>query len=490
MLPHSRPTLARSAQFIYAAIAFSVLSSLSAHAQTTTPQAPQAPRAPTANDTLGDFTNGQGTSANRLQLPKVNGTIGLKLRQSEAQDDDTQGNGDPQEQQARLRRDSGKAEVQLTLYLRQSLGTGTDFVGQLEFNTLRYSDEKLNDDEFNDDGEDEFAFDLKRAHLNIRPSRNLTWRLGRFGITDPMETIVNEDLDGLSVSYQRGFTQFDLSHTREDWFFASSGNREQQVSNTMASIRFSPENGIGWMPYVLHRVYREDLNPDYLDSVTLETTTWIGIQGIVNPDNAALRYWFHGSIQDGAETETDNNDLELNVTELGGFAVDAGMNWNLGGYYETTLTIAAAHASGVSKPNRYRQSGLHSNEFRLNGKNKFNYLGEVLNPELTNIQIFTLGVGTQLSLNITADLALHAYRQVEFEENKLRGSDIDYNTNGIDNDIGSGADLILSYQPNEATSIKAIAGRFIPGEAFRLAPEDNSRRTHAWVSSLEIEYRF
>lgn len=461
-----------------------------AHAQA---QMPQAPKAPTAVNTLGD-QEAPRRSANRLERPSISGNVGLTLRQAEAQDNDPDSDENLQDEQTRLRRDSGRAEVELNLELSQNFGRSTRFVGQLELSTLRYSDTKLNNEDFNDDGKEEFAFDLERLYLDYRPSDVLRFRLGRQGISDPLEAVVDEDLDGLMVSYQPGMLEFNISHTREDWFFASSGNRRDQISNTMASMQISPSKDTVWMPYVLHRANREDTDPDEEGSVTLEATTWVGVMGIVEPDSSAMRFWFHGSLQEGEEIETDNLNAEEDITELGGFAVNLGINWKLRGTYNTTLTAAAAHASGVSKPDRYRQSDLHSNGFKLNGMNKFRYLGEVLDPELTNIQILTLGLGTQLSFNAMADLAIHSYRQVEVQENKLRGSNIEYDANGIDDDLGAGIDLILTYEPNDKTRIKFTTGRFIPGEAFRLEPLQNEstgeERKHAWVTALELEYTF
>jgi alginate production protein len=41
----------------------------------------------------------------------------------------------------------------------------------------------------------------------------------------------------------------------------------------------------------------------------------------------------------------------------------------------------------------FRQTGLHSNEGRCQGRNYFHYYGELLQPELSNFQIWTVELG-------------------------------------------------------------------------------------------------
>jgi len=216
---------------------------------------------------------------------------------------------------------------------------------------------------------------------------------------------------------------------------------------------------------------------EILNTLRPSKITWMGLQGIVEPNNSAIRYWLHASVQDGEESDEDER------VELGGFLVDLGINWTAGGSLKPTFTAGVAHATGGSRDERFRQSGLHSNDFALNGKNSFRYLGEVMDPELTNIQIITLGVGADLSEDWSTDIALHHYQQVDVADN-LRGSDIEYDPLGISGQLGTGADLVISYQPDKQFDIKATAGVFEPGDAF------DDDRDMAWLAKVEIDYDF
>ena len=428
-----------------------------------TPQMPQAPRAPEAEAATSPAA--PASAARSIQPPELSARIDLDLENSDERDDTDE-----------LVRDTGVAELELTLLLEQSLGDSSRFVTQVEFASVRFTEDALNNDD------EEFSYDLERLFLDLRPTRSFRLRAGRQAIDDPLEALVDEDLDGVRLSYEAGVVEFEVSLTREDWFEASTFDREDDITNTMALIKFSPNKNSVWMPYVLYRSAEPlaGIDPDeqnWLNTDQPVEALWAGLQGIVEPDGSAFRYWFHGSVRDGEErgpAETIN---------LGGFSLNAGLNWTTKLPLQPTFTIAAAHGSGGNRADRFRQSRLQSNDFALNGKNKFRYLGEVVDPELTNIQILTLGVGADLSKAWRADIVVHSYQQVELEET-LRGSDIEFSPLGIDDDLGKAADVIVAYQPNKNLQITGTAGAFVPGDAF------DSTRDTAVLARMEVEYRF
>ena len=427
------------------------------------PQLPQAPRAPQAQTATSD-TAPAGTTRS-FRLPEVSARIELDLQDSDGQDDTDE-----------LQRDSAVAEVDLTLLLVQPLLEKSRFVAQMQLSSVRFSEDELNN------SDDEFSYDLERLFFDYRPENAFRLRAGRQAIDDPLEALVDEDLDGVRVSYEAGIAKFEVSLTREDLFEASTFDREDDITNTFALIEISPGKNTLWMPYVFFRS-AEPLNgvdPDdqnFLNTDESVDAFWAGLQGIVEPKGSAFRYWFHGSVLNGEERDPEGD------IDLGGFSVNLGVNWSPELPLDPTFTFAAAHASGGDQSDRFRQTRLQSNDFALNDKTKFRYLGEVVDPELTNIQILTLGVGADLSKDWRADIALHSYRQVELEDN-LRGTDIEFSPLGLDDDLGQAADLILAYQRKNKLQIKGTAGVFIPGDAF-----DDSRDT-AWLAKMELQYRF
>ena len=430
------------------------LSSTQAFAQATPlPQAPQAPTVESINDSEASARADRG-----YQLPKVGGSLELELRQNEGQD-----------AEGILRRDTGLAELELTLDIEQALGNSASLEARLALSTLRNSEGRLDN---NDEVE---GYDLERLFLQLEPGDNLRLRLGRQTLRDPMETIIDEELDGLQVRYRLGRFEAEVSLTREDLFEASKIERQDDITNTFGRLRFRPNKDTQWTPYVLHRS-AESFN----GSLPFEST-WAGLQGIVEPDQSNVRYWLHGMARVGdLDAEPGSEDQN---EDLGGFAVDAGVNYSIKRWLDSTFTLAVAYATGGSRDDRFRQSGLQSNDFDLNGKSTFRYFGEVLDPELTNIQILTLGWGVEPFDRWSADIALHAYQQEEAEDS-LRGADIEFQPLGMSRDLGTGGDIIIAYEPNKSLLFQGTAGRFFPGDAF------DSEQDDAWLAKLEIEYKF
>ena len=381
-------------------------------------------------------------------------SLQFEIRQTEAQDaDDT------------LQRDSALADVELTLEIEQALGEKAKLESRLELSARRYSEAALNDDE------QTLVYNVERLFFQFDAESKLRLRVGRQRISDLMETIVDENLDGVSMNAEFDRTEFELSYTKEDWIDTSNSDRQDNITNVMASLTYSPARNVDWTSYLLQRSAKSFNGSNPTNAI------WFGLQGIAEPRGTNFRYWFHAMARDGEidfDTETDS---------LQGFALDLGVNYSIGDRFDSVITLAAAHASGGSRSERFRQSGLHSNDFALNDKNSFRYLGEVLDPELTNIQILTLGWGAEPAKNWRTDVAFHTYQQVETED-QLRGADIEYEPLGFDNSLGSAVDLIIAYEPDNHWEIQGTAGRFMPGDAF------GNGRNDAWLARLEIGYRF
>lgn len=399
---------------------------------------------------------------------KIGGSLELELQQAEGQDVAAEQGATS----ALPVRDSGRIGAELTLDLEHKFTDATEFVARLNMRSRQYSEDNLNNDD------EEFSFRLERFYLEQNFSdETYRWRLGRQSIDDAMNTIIDEDLDGVRFTLDRGDVEFDVSLSQQDLVEASSFDRANEIANVYVTLEFKPRKRTVWMPYVL---YRDQLP---FGQEPTQQTAWYGLQGIVQPSNN-WRYWLHAAAQDGEENSDDE------TRQLGGFMADIGLSLIIDNDYKPTLTFGFAHGSGGSnqtenRDERFRQSGLHSNDFRLNNKNRFRYLGEVVDPEITNIQILTLGLGAEFGNQWEADLALHTYTQVELETgNRLRGSDLEFETNGLSDDLGVAADFVVSFEPTSNLNLQATAGVFEPGEAF------NANQEMAWIGSLELEYDF
>ncbi len=444
-----------------ASVAVALALPLTGHTQQTAPsatQVPQAVQAPTVEALRTESAQSARQSAR--PAPEIDARVSLELQQADGQDT-----------RSTLQRDTGHVELEFTLGIRQQLNSTTRLVAQLELAGLRNTESELNN------SEDDFSYDLERLFIDYRPQSNVRLRAGRQALNDPMEAILDENLDGLAIRYGKGAFELELSYTRQDWINASTISEFDDIDNTLAMLRITPSKDTLWMPYVFHRATPNDTD-----------RTWIGLQGIVEPDNSNWRYWIHASALDGDElapTQADaNGDIAPQSTrDVGGSAFDIGINWRAGGTLKATYTVAYARATGGSSEDRFRQSGLHDNDFALNNKNSFRYLGEVLDPELTNIQIITLGAGFEIAKDWELDFALHAYEQVEAED-QLRGSDIEFEPEGIAKNLGKAVDVIIGFEPNKQLQVIGTFGLFEPEDSF------DADRDAAWLARAEVEYRF
>lgn len=211
------------------------------------------------------------------------------------------------------------------------------------------------------------------------------------------------------------------------------------------------------------------------------------MQGIAKL-NSHLHYWLNAAVRNGREERKSGK------RTLGGHAMDAGITWSLKSRFNSSFTVGYARGSGDtdvsdSRNDTFRQSGLHSNKFRLNGRNRFRYLGEVVDPELSNINILTVGAGMKLSKRWELDIAFHRYAQLQVED-RLRGSDIDFDPAGIDVELGDEMDVVLGYQHKKGLEVQGLMGVFKPGSAFENAEDAPDPLKDIWVTRLEVEYEF
>jgi hypothetical protein len=130
----------------------------------------------------------------------------------------------------------------------------------------------------------------------------------------------------------------------------------------------------------------------------------------------------------------------------------------------------------------FRQTGWQRNNGNLGGVTSFRYYGEVVDPELSNLGISTLGIGTRLGRDASIDLVWHEYRQ-DVAEGFLRQSDLDEDPDGVHRDLGREIDWIAGLRNALGSDFELVLGWFEPGDAF---PDADA----AWKVSLQWRYRF
>ncbi|NND91964.1 MAG: alginate export family protein [Granulosicoccus sp.] len=373
-------------------------------------------------------------------------------------------------------RDITSVETEVVVKVQQAITPATGLRAALSYQVISNS-------EAPEDGETrESFFTFEQLYLqNISAQKGNRWRLGRQSLDDDMGWFIDEDLDGIRYTSRQPSRQFDLSFTRLLWMELGNDRREDDIDNVLARLKFDTGKKSSWTPYLLHR---EDRG---FDGSFPAQSSWLGVQGIVESSDR-IAYWLNAAVRRGNEERSSVD------RKLGGYAVDAGVTWSFSSRFDPSFTVGYARGSGDanasdSRNDTFRQSGLHSNKHSPNGRNRFRYLGEVLDPELSNISILTLGAGLRLSKRWDVDVAYHRYAQVEAED-QLRGADIEFDPAGIDEELGSEVDLVIGYQHSDDFDMNAVLGVFSPGAAFTNAEDAPQPLDDAWLARVEFEYEF
>lgn len=299
----------------------------------------------------------------------------------------------------------------------------------------------------------------------------LSFRVGRQTFADPREWLYVEELDGIRAFYDYDDLTLELSASREREFtrdIFENDASEERVNNYILSGSYQLADDHQAGAYALVR-------DDQL--------------GSVNPI-------FYGLRASGAVTDSLDYWLELGHVRgrdgsdrLRGYGVDLGGTYRVDAPLEPSLTLGYAFGSGDSDPEnevdrQFRQTGLHDNNGSFNGIQGFSYYGETLDPDLSNLQIVTAGVGIRPSELSSVDLIYHHYQQDVATDDFIEGSLLLVPTNGESRDVGQAVDLVIGYQPFEDIWLRSRLGHFMPGDAFGNSASD------AYSLVLGFEYTF
>ena len=333
---------------------------------------------------------------------------------------------------------SGQLEVRYTHLRRKD-----DHKGRLELNDTRLGESFIFlDDLFDTD------FDLQA---------------GRMDFDDRREWIYDQNLDGLRAYWGIGglVAEFAVTTTLSDgdlW--------DENTDNYVIYLTDKQRRYAGWV------VHRDTSSPfdQKLSHFGVRAfgnwperhNSWLEISGI------------HG-----------RRDDEQGRTDLGGWGMDIGTTREIARHWYLTASWAYGQGDDDKQDGsdrNFRQTGLQDNNAKFSGVTSFRYYGELVDPELANLHIGTLGLGYLISETSSLDVVGHYYRQ-DKAARKLLGSDLDKKVNGVDRELGWEVDAILGLRPVPAWDIELVLGWFDPGKAFEEADQ-------AWLGKMQVRYRY
>jgi hypothetical protein len=209
--------------------------------------------------------------------------------------------------------------------------------------------------------------------------------------------------------------------------------------------------------------------------------TWLGARasGVVPLRTRGIfGYWLDTALVRGKEWSLGFEEIsgrrsvvdERVRRDVRGYAADAGVSWMLEQPWEPRLFASAAYGTGDSRPDSgadrsFRQTELHANEAGFGGVERFPHYGVLLDPELSNLCVLTLGAGLSVLRSSSLDLVLHGYWQPE-PSASLPDSRLDATLNGERHRLGEEIDLVLAVEEWERFELAFFAAAFHAGPAF------------------------
>ncbi len=320
---------------------------------------------------------------------------------------------------------------------------------------------------------------VKRAYIRFKQALPGTETIiGRQRIKDQREWYYDEVLDGVRVVADFGRAELDGSFSREDLVDGDLLNdvESDRINNFFLTLRFS--DALPELDLSGYFVVRDDRSEEE------GTPYWLGVRALGKASDR-LRYWGDVAYV-GGDPGVDND--QPNADDLSGYGFDVGATYVLEQKLEPSFTVSYAFGSGDSDPDdgtdrNFRQTGLQDNNARFNGVTRFKYYGELFDPELSNLKIFTAAFGVRPSASTSVDVLYHRYSQDEaFDE--LRDVGIDEDPDGDRRSLGDELDLVFGLRGWHDINLEFITGYFKPGGAFEEGADD------ALFVNFEARYRF
>ena len=311
---------------------------------------------------------------------------------------------------------------------------------------------------------------INEAFVTARePNLGLSLLVGRQLFEDERQWLYEAELDAIRGIYRNPSLVIELSASRNALL------ADQDLLNDV-----DEESTNNYILYGAYRLNEEITVGAYgiVDEDRGNNDTRTVLLGVMATGTLAehFTYWSNAALARGKEDDV----------KVRGYGVDILSTYDFELPLSPRIIAGYAFGSGDSDPDddqdgAFRQSGLQDNEAEVSSLVAFQYYGEVLNPELSNMSIFTAGVGARPRDDLSTDLIYHYYIQ-DVASDELRDSDINADPAGESRRLGSEIDLVVGFVGVENLEVRGFLGYFLPGRAF----EEGS--DNAFLARIEFEY--
>lgn len=271
-------------------------------------------------------------------------------------------------------------------------------------------------------------------------------QVGRQRFRDGREWFYDEYMDAVRATVHAG--ALTLEGALSDGVLAGdpAGRDERDHRHLLASATARLGSSVKLGAFLIDRDDRSAADDD---------PRWSGATLDVKRDGGT-RAWALGALRRG----------HRGATALGGWAADLGATVAAAWPWQPSLTASYAFSSGDTvagdgRDTRFRQTDLEDNSARAGGLRRLTYYGELLDPELSNLQVVTVGLGARPRRNLGLDLVAHRYIQTVLRAS-LPSSALDVAASGTDGRLGHEVDLALTLRSGRL-DLDLATGVFVAG---------------------------
>lgn len=410
--------------------------------------------------------------------------IGLFVNQEPELDDDDPERDEPEEDFDLEPRLNLGQELELELFYAVAPGLSLFAQGRVEYTQDLYREEADREGRVKAERGEMWLFAEGIADTP------LGLEVGRLDFEDDRRWWWNAELDAVRASYEEDPFELTVALARELFRFATDQDRidpeDEGVVRLLAeaSWQYHPHHQLDLFALRQWDESSRD-RPGSLGDRGAEDEsdaglTWVGgrLMGELVWPVGSLGYWLDAALVRGSERvyEYDEGPPGRSMVEdsfqrqVQGWGLDLGATWVFEALAGTRVTLGYAVGSGDPDPlggrdRSFRQSGIQENESRLGGVEGFLFYGELLEPELSNLQIATVGWGISLLESSSLDVVYHHYRLVE-PSPVLPEAGIEADLVGTERSVGHELDVILAVEEWKRFGIDLRAAAFLKGAAF------------------------
>lgn len=325
-------------------------------------------------------------------------------------------------------------------------------------------------------------------------------KIGRQQLFEPRRWILNERQDALHVLLD--LDSFELSFSVSTPVFETDQRiqvfdnlfLERHQSDVMLSAMYGFTKGSKLGGYVIVGSKHENLL--VMGRPRNEDPVWFGFRILGKEKFSKKNAWrgfdfFHGMFKPKIEYWVDAALVtgSVGTNTISGIGLDVGATYIARKFpFNPSVTLAYAFASGDSNPTdgvdrNFRQTGFQNNSGKLGGVVNFEYYGVAVDLELSNLHVYTAGIGIRPSKKSSINLVYHHIEQDQ-AFNRLRDSKV-ANPAGLNRNIGDEIDVAMGYREIKNVRFRFRNGLFFPGNAYPSGSDD-----HAFFSRFDVQLSF